>query len=55
MLEASHSPLLCDIARHAMDTPDKIALVVGNCRVSYSRLVEQIGGAAAFLQSLGLK
>ena len=55
MLEASHSPLLCDIARHAMDSPDKIALVVGDCRVSYSRLVEQIGGAAAFLQSLCMK
>ena len=55
MFEASHSALLCDIARHALDTPDKIALVAGDSRVPYSQLAGQIGAAAAFMQSMGLK
>ena len=55
MFEARHSSLLCDIAGHATDTPDKVALVAGDHRVSYSQLAGQIGRAAAYLQSLGLR
>ena len=55
MINAAHSPLLCDIARNAEQTPDKIALVDGACRVSYSQLIVHVESAALFLQSLGLK
>ena len=55
MIDASHSPLLCDIARNALDAPDKIALVDGSSRVSYGQLTEHIEAAAQFLASLGLK
>ncbi len=55
MLRVSHSPLLCDIARNAQLTPDKVALVEGDCRVTYARLVANIESAAAHLQSLGLQ
>ena len=55
MIKASHSALLCDIAGHVAATPDKIALVAGDQRVSYSQLEEQIASAASFLLSLGLE
>lgn len=55
MFEAHHSALLCGITRHALDTPDKIALVEGNCCISYSQLTEHVEQAACFMQSLGLK
>ena len=29
MFEAPHSILLCEISRHAIETPDKVALVEG--------------------------
>ena len=54
MIDASHSPLLCDIARNALGTPDKIALVDGASRVSYGQLVQHVKAAAQYLQSLGL-
>lgn len=54
-IAAEHSPLLCSIAGHAADTPDKVALVSGTCRVSYRQLSSHIVAAAAFLQSLDLK
>ena len=55
MLSAPHSPLLGYIAGHAIATPDKIALVEGDNRISYSMLASNIENAAASLQSLGLK
>ena len=55
MIKASHSALLCDIAGHVAATPDKIALVAGDQRVSYSQLEERIASAASFLLSLGLE
>ena len=55
MINAPHSPLLCDIAGKALDAPDKIALVDGTSRVSYGQLVERVEAAALYLQSLGLK
>lgn len=54
MFDAPHSPVLCDMIRHAVNTPDKIALVVGTERVSYSLLLNNVYSAAAYLQSLGL-
>ena len=54
MIDVSHSPLLCDIARNALDAPDKIALVDGASRVSYRQLTQHVGQAAAFINSLGL-
>ena len=55
MIEAPHSTLLCDIVGHAVETPDKIALVAGDQRVSYSQLVGQIAAAAGYLRSFGLQ
>lgn len=54
MFDAPHSRLLCDILKHAKDTPDKIALVDGDLRVSYRQLVERIEAAAVYLNSQGL-
>ena len=54
MFDAPHSPVLCDMLRHATNTPDKIALVEGNERVSYSDLMTRIQSVACYLQSLGL-
>ncbi len=54
MIDASHSPLLCDIARNALGAPDKIALVDGATRVSYGQLVQHVEAAAQYLHSLGL-
>lgn len=55
MINASHSPVLCDIFTHASSTPDKIALVAGEARISYAQLQERILRVAAFLQSQGIK
>ena len=55
MIEVPHSALLSDIAAHAVKTPDKIALVAGAERVTYSRLMSLIIGAADYLRSLGLR
>lgn len=55
MIEASHSALLCDIAGHGTATPDKIALVAGDQRVSYSQLENRIEAAASYLLTLGLR
>ena len=54
MFDAPHSPVLCDMLKHATNTPDKIALVEGNERVSYSDLMTRIQSVACYLQSLGL-
>ena len=55
MLKAPHSTLLCDIANHATATPDKIALVEGDNRITYAQLVSRIEACALFMQSLGLQ
>lgn len=55
MFDAPHSRVLCDILRHAMEHPDKIALVEGDNRVSYSQLVTNIEAAARFLSASGLQ
>ncbi len=55
MLNASHSALLCAISGHAVTVPDKVALVAGDRRISYSQLAGRIEAAASWLQSLGLK
>ena len=54
MFDAPHSPVLCDMIRHAVNSPDKIALVEGAERVSYSRLLANVYSAAGYLQSHGL-
>lgn len=54
MIDAPHSKLLCDIAEHAINTPDKIALVEGDNRIPYARLVENIERAAGYMCSLGI-
>ena len=54
IIEAPHSPLLCDIAGHALSTPDKTALVAGDERVSYQLLLSNIRAASIYLHSLGL-
>lgn len=55
MFDAPHSPVLCDMIRHAVNSPDKIALVEGAERVSYSRLLANVYSSAGYLQSLGLQ
>ena len=55
MIDASHSPVLCDIIKHAVDTPDKVALVEGDLHVTYAQLVSRIQAAAVYLQSLELQ
>lgn len=55
MIEAQHSPLLCEIASNACGAPDKIALVDGAGRVTYGQLVQRIESAARFLRSMGVK
>lgn len=54
MFEAPHSPLLCDILRHAVSHPGKTALVDGDMRVSYSDMVMHIENAAFYLHSQGI-
>ena len=55
MFDAPHSPLLCDMIEHASITPDKIALVEGERRVTYARLATLTRAAAVYLQSIGLR
>lgn len=55
MFDAPHSPLLCDLLKHASITPDKIALVEGERRVSYARLAALTRAAAVYLQAIGLR
>ena len=55
MINASHSLLLCEILRHSHETPDKVALVEGDNRVTYRQLVEGILSAAHLLQSSNIK
>lgn len=55
MLDASHSRVLHLVVEHAVTTPDKVALVSGSTRITYSQLVSNIGGAAALLCQLGVK
>ncbi len=55
MIYAPHSPLLCDIAAHAANNPDKTAVVVGDNRVTYAGLTDNVGRAALFLRSCGLE
>lgn len=54
MFDAPHSGVLCAIARHVRQNPDKTALVAGSVRVSYGQLEQKIKSAAAYLQSIGL-
>ena len=55
MIDLHHSPLLCDIAGHALSSPDKVALVAGPCRVTYGQLVAHIERSASHLQALGIQ
>lgn len=55
MFEAPHSALLCEINRHALNTPDKVALVEGANTVSYAQLLGHIEQTARFMQAKGLK
>ena len=55
MIDAPHSPVLCDIMKHAVDTPDKIALVEGDLHVTYAQLIAKIQATAVYLQSFGLQ
>jgi long-chain acyl-CoA synthetase len=55
MIKVPHSTLLCDIDAHATNTPDKIALVEGDTRITYSQLASRIKTCASFLQTLGLQ
>ncbi|MBO7610040.1 MAG: AMP-binding protein, partial [Muribaculaceae bacterium] len=55
MFEAPHSILLCEISRHAIDTPDKVALVEGDTQVTYAQLMANIARAAHAMHALGLK
>ena len=54
MFDAPHSALLCNILRHAINTPDKIALVEGDNRVTYAQLVTNIDQAARLMLASGL-
>ena len=55
MFEAPHSILLCEISRHAIETPDKVALVEGDTQVTYAQLMANIARAAHAMHALGLK
>ena len=55
MIDAPHSKLLCDILRHAINTPDRIALVAGDDRVTYARLAASIEHAAACLRAFSVE
>ena len=54
MINAPHSSLLCNIAEHAISTPDKTAIVEGNNRISYSRLAGSIQRVAGYMCALGI-
>ena len=55
MIDAPHSTLLCEITRHALNHPDKVALVEGSDIVTYAQLLDRVGQTAGFMQSKGLK
>jgi long-chain acyl-CoA synthetase len=55
MIDAPHSTLLCEITRHALNHPDKVALVEGTDIVTYAQLLDRVGQTAGFMQSNGLK
>lgn len=55
MFDAPHSHVLAMIAAHATSVPDKIALVSGDNRITYSQLLTSIEYAAAQLQAMGLQ
>ena len=55
MFDAPHSQVLRLIAAHAVNTPDKVALVSGSRRVTYAQLAANVEGAAAYLHAQGIK
>ena len=55
MFDAPHSQVLRLIAAHAVNTPDKVALVTGQHRVTYAQLATSVEGAAAYLHAQGIK
>ena len=55
MFDAPHSQVLRLIAAHAVNTPDKVALVTGQQRVTYAQLAANVEGAAAYLHARGIK
>ena len=55
MFDAPHSQVLRLIAAHAVNTPDKVALVSGSRRVTYAQLAANVEGAAAYLQAHGIQ
>lgn len=55
MFDTPHSPLLSKIAGYAEFHPDKSAIIVGDCYISYGQLLARIEAAAAYLQSLGIQ
>ena len=55
MIKAPHSPLLCKIAEHAINTPDKVALVEAGHRVTYAQLIAHVESAAGLLMCLRIK
>ena len=55
MFDAPHSQVLRLIAAHAVNTPDKVALVTGLRRVTYAQLAANVQGAAAYLHAQGIK
>lgn len=54
MIESGHSPLLSAIIRWARITPHKIAMIDGDCQVTYGELVNHIVYYAKLLQSSGV-
>lgn len=55
MYSLTHSPLLQAIYQHSMQSADKTAIIAKDITVSYALLWDNILGAAAYLQSSGLK
>ena len=55
MFDAPHSQVLRLIAAQAVNTPDKVALVAGLQRVTYTQLAANVQGAAAYLHARGIK
>ncbi len=55
MYNLEHSQLLQAICRYSLERANKTAIITKDVAVSYALLWENVLGAAAFLQSLGLK
>ena len=55
MFDAPHSQVLRLIAAHAVNTPEKVALVTGQQRVTYAQLAANVEGAAAYLHAQEIK